>query len=195
MLCSWPGRLARRTAIFNAITPPCQPRLGYCRPRRIARSRPRRMPNDRPDPQPEPSVGGMLLLLLACLPYALLVGMLPGASDFPNEGGGEARIAWAFQQVWAYTACVATLLLLMLALWRASRIGGIAAWAKQPLLLLIPAAGIVMLIAIVQSFEQPGPLLPLVPILLPPVIAAYALYGCLPALRLPHVPIDRIGLG
>ncbi len=72
------------------------------------------------------SLGGIWLLVLACFPYALLVAALPGVDDFPNEGGGEARMARGYQQLGAYVACGATLILLSLALWRASRAGGIS---------------------------------------------------------------------
>lgn len=59
----------------------------------------------------QPSPGGIWLLVLACFPYALLVAALPGVGDFTNEGGGEARTAWGFQQFCAYVACGATLML------------------------------------------------------------------------------------
>jgi len=58
-----------------------------------------------------------------------------------------------------------------------------------------------MLFAIAESFEQPGPWLPLVPTLLSPVIGAYALWGCLPALSgwlprgLSRAKIDRVAIG
>ena len=150
---------------------------------------------------PRSSAGGALLLL-ACPFYALLLGMLPEAGDFPNEGGGEDRIAWGFQQFWAYVAGCVTLGLLWLALWRACRSGGIAV---RTTLGLVPAAGAAMIFAMAQSFEQPGPWLPLVPMLLPPVIAVYALWGCLPALSgrlprwvrlgVPRATIDRTAIG
>jgi hypothetical protein len=155
------------------------------------------MSNDSPGGRREPSVGGILLLLLACLPYALLVGMLPDASDFPNEGGGEARMAWGFQQFWAYVGWATTLALLWLALWRAARMGGIGGWARRAIPALIPAAGVAMVLAIAQGFEQPDPWLPLVPILLPPAMGAYALWGCLPALSrwLPQAKVDGVAIG
>src|SRR5271165_6356260 len=145
----------------------------------------------------EPSLGGMLLLLLACLPYALLVAMLPHAGEFPNEGGGESRLAWGFQQLRAYAACGTTMVLLWLALWRASRSGGIAEWARRTIPVLVPAAGACMVFAIAQDFEQPGHWLPLVPGLLPPAIGVYALWGCLPALSrsLPRAKIDGVAIG
>jgi len=59
-----------------------------------------------------------LLLALACLPYVILVGMLPDATDFPGEGGGEAQMGWGFQQFWDYTIWAVILTLLWLALWR-----------------------------------------------------------------------------
>jgi hypothetical protein len=133
-------------------------------------------------PTAQASPGGIALLLFACLPYVLMVGMLPAADEFPNEGGGEARMAWGFAQLWAYTAWAATLVLLTLALWRASRAGGISRWARQMLPLLVTASGGATVFAIAQSFEQPGPWLPLVPIVLPPMIGVYAVAGCLPAL-------------
>jgi hypothetical protein len=143
------------------------------------------------------SLGGIALLLFACLPYVLMVGMLPDAGEFPNEGGGEARMAWGFQQFWAYAACGATVVLLALALWRASRPAGIAGWARQTLPVLAPAACAAMVFAIAQGFEQPGPWLPLVPTLLPPVIAVYALLRCLPALSrwLKRAQIDGVAIG
>src|SRR5271165_1103556 len=146
---------------------------------------------------PELSVGGTLLLLLACLPYVVLVAMLPHAGEFPNEGGGESRMAWGFQQLWAYAACGTTLVLLWLALWRASRSGGIAEWARRTIPVLVPAAGACMVFAIAQDFEQPGHWLPLVPGLLPPAIGVYALWGCLPALSrsLPRAKIDGVAIG
>jgi hypothetical protein len=125
------------------------------------------------------SPGGIMLLLLACLPYVILVGMLPDADDFPNEGGGEAMIGQGFQQLWEYTTWGVTLILLWLALWRASRAGGISG---RMLPVIVPVAGAAMLFAIVQSFEQPDPWLPLVPTLLPPVMGVYGLWGCLPEL-------------
>jgi hypothetical protein len=144
----------------------------------------------------EPSLCGALLLLLACLPYGLLVAMLPSAGGFPNEGGGEARMGWEFQQFWAYAACGATLVLLSLALWRASRSGGIAEWARQTMPALVPAACAAMVFAIAQNFEHPDPWLPLVPILLPPAIGGYALFGCLPALSrwLPRAKTDAVAI-
>jgi hypothetical protein len=145
----------------------------------------------------EPSPGGIVLLVLACLPYALLVAMLPEAGDFPNEGGGEDRIGWGFQQFFAYDAWATILGLLWLAHWRASRTGAIAAWAQRTIHFLIPAAGAVMVAAMAQDFDQPGPWLPLVPILLPPAIGVYALWGCLPILSqwLPGTKIDRVMIG
>src|SRR5579872_7468727 len=128
------------------------------------------------------SLGGIWLLVLACLPYALLVATLPGVDDFPNEGGGEARMAWGYQQLGAYVACGATLILLALALWRAARAGGISGSVRWVFPILVPAAGAAMVLAMNQSFEQPGPCLPLVPILLPPTLGVYALWGCWPAL-------------
>jgi hypothetical protein len=146
----------------------------------------------------QPSPGGLLLLALACLPYVILVGMLPDATDFPGEGGGEAQMGWGFQQFWDYTTWAVILTLLWLALWRASLAGGISGGAVPVLVL---AAGAAMLFAIAQSFEQPGPWLPLVPILLPPVMAVYALWGCLPVLSgwlasgLQRTKIDRAATG
>ena len=142
-----------------------------------------------------------MLLLLACLPYVLLVAMLPDPNDFPGEGGGEARIGRGFQELWAYVACGATVLLLWLALWRAARSGGISGWARRTIPLLVPAAGAAMTFAMAQSFDQPGPLLPLVPTVLPPAIAAYALWGCLPVLSrwlpdsLARPRIDGVAIG
>jgi hypothetical protein len=147
------------------------------------------------------SLGGIWLLLLACVPYVLLVTALPEAGEFPNEGGGEARMGWGFQQFWAYVACGATLLLLSLALWRASRSGGIARSVQWTIPLLVPAAGAAMVLAVDQSFAQPGPWLPLIPCLLPPAIGLYALWGCLPALSrwlprtLPRAKIDGVAIG
>ena len=149
----------------------------------------------------QPSLGGIWLLVLACFPYALLVAALPGVGDFPNEGGGEARMAWGFQQFWAYVACGATLMLLALALWRAARAGGISGSIQWTLPILVPAAGAAMALAIDQSFEQPGPWLPLVPGMLPPAIGLYALWGCLPVLSrwlprgLSRAPIDGVAIG
>ena len=149
----------------------------------------------------QPSLGGIWLLVLACVPYALLVAALPDAGDFPNEGGGEARMGWGFQQFWAYVACGATLVLLSLALWRASRSGGIAGSVQWTLPILVAAAGAVMVLAMGQSFEQPGPWLPMVPILLLPAIGLYALWGCVPALSrrlprgLPRAMIDGVAIG
>jgi hypothetical protein len=101
------------------------------------------------------------MLLLACLPYAILVATLPKADEFPNEGGGEARLSAAFQQLGAYTACGAVVVLLALALWSATRSGGIAGWARHIVLVVVPAACAAMVFAIAAGFEQPGPLLPL----------------------------------
>jgi hypothetical protein len=142
-----------------------------------------------------PSAGGIVSLLLACLPYAMLVGMLPGAEDFPGEGGGEAQYSWGFQQFWAYIAWSLTVALLWLALWRASR--RTSGWAGRMVPLLVPGAGAAMFIAIAASFAQPGPLLPLVPILLPPAIGLYALMLSLPAVFrvLPRPVVDRVGIG
>jgi hypothetical protein len=54
-----------------------------------------------------------------------------------------------------------------------------------------------MLVAIAAGFDQPGPWLPLVPTVLPPAMAAYALWGCWPALsrRLPRAKIDSVAIG
>ncbi len=149
----------------------------------------------------QPSQGGIWLLVLACVPYALLVAALPEVGDFPNEGGGEARMAWGFQQFWAYMACGATLILLSLALWRASRAGGISGSVRWTLPILVPAAGAAMAVAMGQSFEQPGPWLPLVPVMVPPAIGLYALWGCLPPLSgwlprgLSRATIDSVAIG
>jgi hypothetical protein len=149
----------------------------------------------------QPSLGGIWLLLLACFPYVLLVAALPEAGEFPNEGGGESRMGWGFQQFWAYVACGATLILLSLALWRASRSGGIAGSVQWTIPVLVPAASAAMVLAMDQSFEQPGPWLPLVPDLLPPAIGLCALWGCLPALSrslprgLSRAKIDGVAIG
>src|SRR6516165_2256509 len=55
-------------------------------------------PEVRPPAALEPSAGGIFLLVLACLPYIAMVVMLPDADQFPDDGGGEARMAWAFQE-------------------------------------------------------------------------------------------------
>jgi hypothetical protein len=141
--------------------------------------------------------GPVLTLLFACIPYALLVGMLPGAEDFPFEGGGEDRLSWAFQELWAYASLAATVALLWLALWSVSRTGRGVGWGGATVHLLVPAAGVVMFIALTASFAQPGPLLPLVPMLLPPAIGVYSLFLSFPALswHLAEPPVDRVAIG
>ena len=135
-----------------------------------------------PAPATPSSLGGTLLLGLAVLPYLILLATLPAAGTFPNEGGGEARISEGFQELLAYTMGVVVMLLLTLTLWRGARTGVFAYWARQTMWLVVPAAAFAMIFAMGQAFEQPGPLSILPPELLPPALAAYALFGCQPAL-------------
>lgn len=135
---------------------------------------------DRPAIMPTsgPLTGVILLLLLAGVPYGLVVSALPGSDDFPG-GGGEETVGWGILQFVACVLCAILWLVLWLALFLATRKGGFSGTVRF-VHGLMPVSGAAATLAVGLNFETPGVWLVLVPIVLPPVIAAYTLACCLP---------------
>ena len=153
---------------------------------------------DRPTtvPTPGPPTGVILLLLFACVPYGLLVSALPGSDDFPGGGGGEATVGWGMLQFIACVLCAILWLVLWLALYVATRKGGFSGSVRF-VHGLMPVSGTAVTVAVGVNFGTPGVWLTLVPIVLPPVIAVYTLWCCLPGPLRGLVPlrIDAIAIG
>jgi hypothetical protein len=145
---------------------------------------------DRPTPVPTagPRTGVILLLLFACVPYGLMISALPGRDDFPGGGGGEATVGWGMLQFVACALCAILWLVLWLALYVATRKGGFSGSVRF-VHGLMPLSGTAATVAVGLNFDTPGVWLALVPIVLPPVIAAYTLFTA-PVAR-PGVTADR----
>jgi hypothetical protein len=108
-----------------------------------------------------------------------MVSALPGSDDFPGGGGGEETVGRGMLRFVACVLCAILWLVLWLALFLATRAGGFAGTVRFAHGLM-PVSGAAATVAVGLNFETPGIWLALVPIVLPPIIAAYTLLRCLP---------------
>lgn len=140
----------------------------------------------RPVPQPAPRSGqvpgaSIGLLVLAALFYAPLLGILLDAEPTAG-GGGEARMSAAFAELFAYVFGFAVWVTVG-GLWLVAALhGAMPRWARAPAAVLYGLGGIAGAIAIDGAIELAGWVF-LVPALLPPVVALYALWALIPGLH------------
>jgi hypothetical protein len=137
-----------------------------------------------PSPPPSPPVGAIALLLLACVLYILMLAAIIGMpGGDPGGYGGEGRLAAALSEL--YALVVGGLLWITLAglLTIAALNGEMPRWAMIAAIVLYPLSGIAALAAGDLSYSYPGGWLVLVPALLPPLLALYAMWARLPTLH------------
>jgi hypothetical protein len=138
-----------------------------------------------PSPTQTAPIGAIALLLLAAILYFLF--MFPVLDNMsggdPAASGGEGRYAAAWSQLFAllFGGSLWAVLGLLLLLGRTK--GEMPHWAAILAGLLFPLSGIAAAIAVEQSYVYPGGWSFLVPVLLPPLIALYAMWARLPAIH------------
>jgi len=122
--------------------------------------------------------------MLACVPYLVLLAVIftmPGGD--PSGYGGEGRIAQAFSQLYALGSGVLLWIVLGVLLLVGWINGEMPRWAAIAAGVLFPLSGIAAFLAVGMANSYPGGWLVVVPALLPPLIALYALWAHLPALH------------
>jgi hypothetical protein len=137
-----------------------------------------------PSPPPAPPVGAIALVLLACFPYAIMLAALLGMpGGDPGSYGGESNIAVAFSQLYALGSGVLLWIVLGILLLLGWINGEMPRWAAIGAGVLYPLSGIAAFVAAGLAYSHPGGWVVVVPALLPPVIALYAMWAHLPALH------------
>jgi lipoprotein NlpI len=143
---------------------------------------------------PKPPVGLILLLVVAGFFYAL---MLLALTDL-GRGGGDAA-GRGIDAGFGFLFGCAVWLLLGAALMIAGINGAMPVWAEIAIAVLWPLSGLAASVALdfVEHDRGGTAHYLLVPALLPPLIAAYALWARLPALqrKLPELPAGIVMLG
>jgi len=122
--------------------------------------------------------------MLACVPYLVLLAVIftmPGGD--PSGYGGECRIAQAVSQLYALGAGILLWTLLGVLLLTGWINGEMPRWAAIAAGVLFPLSGVAAFLAVGVAYSYPGGWLVVVPALLPPLIALYALWAHLPALH------------
>jgi len=122
--------------------------------------------------------------MLACVPYLVMLTVLftmPGGD--PAGYGGEGRIAQAFSQIYALGSGALLWIVLGVLLLIGWVNGEMPRWAAIAAGILYPLSGIAAFVAAGLAYSYPGGWLVLVPALLPPLIALYALWAHLPTLH------------
>ena len=134
-------------------------------------------------PRPAP-IGAIALLVLACPFYAvMLAAILGGPGGDPASYGGEGRMAAAFAELYALASGCTVWIVMGLLLWIGGTRGEMPRWAAISAGILYPLAGIAAGIAIDMSYDYPGGWLILVPAVLAPVVAFYAMWARLPRIH------------
>lgn len=153
------------------------------------------MPPQEPSPrsplrQPPP-IGTILLLILACLPYA---GMAACLGDL--RSGGLDAMGRGFDEAFAVIFGIAVWGLLGTVTLIGGIKGNLPLWAGIAAAILIPLSAAAALISLNLVGPQTGWLI-YVPLAMPPVIAAYALWARIAALHraLPPTPTSAVALG
>jgi len=138
--------------------------------------------------------GAIALAVAACIPYGLLIVSLiygPPGGD-PSQYGPEDRLDQSLAQLYAIFFGVMLWIVIGIVLRIAVRTGG-PRWAIIGAGVLFPISAIAAFVASAASFDLPGGWSILVPALLPPLLAAWAIW--LRSLRLRAlVTIERASL-
>jgi hypothetical protein len=154
------------------LRPPCRKKKGV-RPVSMQTS-----------PPQSPPIGAIALLMLACFPYfIMLAAILSEAGGDPASYGGEGRMAAAFSELYALASGVLLSIVLGILLLIGWMNGEMPRWAAIGAGILYPLSVIAAGVAIDLSYYYPGGWLVLVPGLLAPVIALFAMWARLPALH------------
>ena len=151
------------------------------------------MSNPTPAPPPLPA-GAIALAAAGCIPYSLLILALiygPPGGD-PSQYGGESRIAQGFAELYALLFGVVLWIVIGVLLLIAARAGA-PHWARVAAGILFPVSAIAAFVAGAASFDLPGGWSILVPALLPPLIAFWAIWLRTPSLRA-RVPVERASI-
>ena len=134
------------------------------------------------------------LAVAGCIPYGLLIVFLiygPPGGD-PSQYGGESRIAEALAEL--FTILAGGLVWIALSILTVIGIrAGVPRWAAITAGVLLPISAIAAFVAGAACFELPGGLSILVPALLPPLVALWAIWVCTPGLRA-RVPIGHASI-
>lgn len=124
------------------------------------------------------------LAVLACIPYGLMLAILyadPPGGD-PSSYGGEGRLAEAFAALYAMIFGFLLWVVLGVLTLLAAR-SGVPRWAVIGAGVAYPVSALAAFFAGEANFAMPGGWSILVPALLPPLIAGYAIWLRVPALR------------
>ncbi len=117
--------------------------------------------------------------LLALAAAAILYVLILDNVAYQRNGGGEARIAGAFEAI-ILTAGLWIMLAILLVL--GARSGSIPTWAVYLAVPFVPISGIAYLVAI-DMFCRDTPVAAMIIVLMPLLIAFYALWARLPRLH------------
>src|SRR5258708_4469432 len=113
----------------------------------------------------------------------MLAAILGQPGGDPGSYGGEGRIATAFSQLYALIAGVPLWIVLGGLLLIGAIKGEMPRWAAIGAGVLYPLSGVAAFAAGALSYSYPGGWAVLVPAVLPPLIALYAMWARLPALH------------
>ena len=137
-------------------------------------------------PSRAPPLGFLLALAAAAILYFLMLDNVA----YQRNGGGEGRIAGAFGAI-VLTGGLWIVLAILLVV--SARSGSMPRWAAYLAVPFVPISGVAYLVAI-DMFCRDTPVAALVIVLLPLLIASYALWARLPGLHTalsPH-PISAV---
>jgi hypothetical protein len=138
-------------------------------------------------------IGSILLLIVAGVLYALMLVPLLDLAANPLPMSGEGRYSAAWSGLFALLFGGLVWIILGILLW----LGAMPRWAGPVIGALHILAGLAGGFAIERIAKAPGGWLMLVPILLPPLIALFALWARLPTLHkaLPPDPTSAVMIG
>ncbi len=131
-----------------------------------------------------PPIGAIALVVLACLPYALMLAALlttPGGD--PRAYGAEGSLAVSLSELYSLVPGVLLWIALGILLLIGWKSGGMARRAAIFAGVLYPLSALAAFVAAALSYSYPGGWLIVVPASLPPLIALYAIWTSLPALH------------
>jgi hypothetical protein len=127
-------------------------------------------------------IGAVLLLLLAGLLYLGIIGTL-GYRFSPDEyAGGESRVAEGLSELYLIVVTVLLWIVFAVLLLVGAIKGEMPGWAATLAVVLLPLSGIAVFFATKLYWYYAGWVI-VVPVLLPPLIAFYAIWARLPQLH------------
>jgi hypothetical protein len=129
-------------------------------------------------------MGVLIPLVPAVLLYLLLLPALAEqhVTQF-GQGGGESRLEASLLQLWLIGIGIGLWTMLGVQLWFARGAAGVPAWGAKALFPLFFLSALAAVIAITAMFNYVNGWSGLVPLLLPPLIALYAVWAGCPALH------------